>query len=1014
MPGFPNIIPLAEKNAVGARRFAEYAEPYVRPPQTPAPLNPPPTTPDLTPFDEPGGFDPGFTVPPPDHGGFLPEPPSGGFMPSSNAPEANNAVNLAQPAPDMPDPVMGESTPLNGPVSGLSAGPDPETQAQAFGEYAAGQISRYLGPNLPNRPLSREDLAPGALPQPVRPELERISRGRPTPTDVLAAVDVPNRVGFQAAEALLSGRDAGASLLGMAEPGGRQARGADVLAAAGVPEGDARRVLGKGLDYAADYTNLIPGVTLGKRGLAGEVVAPAVGAVVGSEAGRGLGRAVGGETGEQVGEALGGFLGAGAGAARYAKIADDPRTYRMGVAADAGPPSKAGAAQLWQRARDVIGKQGQAGQEMASRLRAWRDVAERTAGEWVTALPTVHRLGKADFDNFVDVAEGKAQPANAAVGLAAQEWAKVRDEVYQRAKATGLDIGQLENYFPHTFERGRFEGKGWSDAMQSLLTSGQAKDEGEAAAILRGMRARLSGRKYGNLEEARTADIPGYRRTKEALFGYVEAAANRISQAEQFGPKDETANALLLRIADEGFDDAAAKSLYEAAVGARRSGDLEQAITGGLRRVQSVTKLGLSGLTNLGQSVNTVTVAGALNTAKALPKALSARGREDALRAGVTLDSVINDLREGSGVTDKVLGPLTAPLFGPIERFNRSLAYHAGVAYAEQVAGEAAKGRAWAERALARLGVDPAAVAKNGGQLSEDDLVTAGRNIVERTQFKVDPQDLPGWASSPWGKVFTQFRTFSYNQSAFLAREIIRPALEERNVAPLVRFLVAGALAGAAIRETKDRASGRDPEDDWTKRVLRYYSQVGGLGLAGDVVSGLEPQNSGYLSAAQHGQRVLGTLLGPTVSTVAEGANAYASARRGDLDPAKRFALRQVPVAGSVLPNRLVPYRKPTKMPADVRSAMEGAGFTFSPEPVDDEVGQVALTQQERNAFQSRFEAAIDETAGRLVRSESWKNLDPKRQEQQLRNAVTAARNRAKAETLNSLGQGEVERRRKP
>ena len=86
MASFPSIIPRAEQQAVGARRFGDHAARAL------AKLAPPPL-PDEGPYPgslpDPGGFDPGYSVPPPDYGGFVPEPPSGGFMPTTNAPEAN-------------------------------------------------------------------------------------------------------------------------------------------------------------------------------------------------------------------------------------------------------------------------------------------------------------------------------------------------------------------------------------------------------------------------------------------------------------------------------------------------------------------------------------------------------------------------------------------------------------------------------------------------------------------------------------------------------------------------------------------------------------------------------------------------------------------------------------------------------------------------------------------------------------------------------------------------------------
>jgi hypothetical protein len=585
----------------------------------------------------------------------------------------------------------------------------------------------------------------------------------------------------------------------------------------------------------------------------------------------------------------------------------------MGVSSSVAPPpetKKAVWSQLWNRARNVIEAQGPAGQELGQALHAWRETAEQSVGEWVSQMPTVRKLSKAEFDNFVDVAEGKGTALNARVTQAVKEWDGVRKDVYQRAVDAGLDIGQVADYFPHTYEPGTFTGKGWASAIRHLVDSGQAKTELEAAQILRQVTSRRN-RPYGNLEMERLADLPGYRRTKEALFGYLDSAANRISQVETFGQGDENALELINKIADQGYDADAAKALFDIAVNAAKYGTYQTKISGALRGFNTVTKLGLGALTNIGQNVNTATVVGVRRTLAHIPEALfSTAAKEDALRAGVTVDGVINAMREGTGVVGGVLGKVTAPGFNQVEKFNRTLAYQAGVDFAEDLAQRAAKGSDWAKKSLGKLGLDANDVAARGA-LTDAERQTAGRAIVERTQFKVDPQDLPGWASSPFGRVVAQFRSFSYNQSAFLGREIIKPALEG-DVAPLARFLVAGGLAGMSLKEVRNAITGRESEQDPTKRVIGYYQQVGGLGLASDVVTGLLPQNAQKLDRDRAVSMALGTLGGPTIGDIAEGYGSLAMlAAKRDPVPLGRWALRHIPVAGPTVQNYVLPYGNP-------------------------------------------------------------------------------------------------------
>jgi hypothetical protein len=584
--------------------------------------------------------------------------------------------------------------------------------------------------------------------------------------------------------------------------------------------------------------------------------------------------------------------------------------------ATVAPSSSAGFGQFWNRARNVIAQQGEAGQQLAQRLRDWRDGAETLAGSWTSAMPTVRKLSPDEFRQFVAAAEGKIEPTSPLVTQAVAEWDGVRSDVYQRAQQAGLDIGKQEDYFPHVFEEGTFSGKGFSQAIDHLVQSGQAESRADAAQTLRYAQDVRRNRRYSNLETERSLDLPFYRRDKGVLFGqggYLEAAANRIAQVATFGEKDVGALHLIDRIGQQGGDAGAAKALYDISVGATKYGTEQRAWSARLRRLNTVSQLGLSAITNVGQSANTATVAGFGPTARNVVRALrDPAAKEYAVRAGVTLDNVVQDVREGTGMAataGRVINAATAPFFSTVERFNRTLALHAGVDYAQSMAAKAAEGDAGAAKALDRLGLDGAAVAERG-VLTEAEKIAAGRAMVERTQFKVDPQDLPGWASSPWGKVVAQFKSFSYNQSAFLGREVIQPALRG-DLAPMTRFMIAGLAAGAFTTEARNALQARQPEQDWTKRVLQYYQAAGGLGLAGDVLRVTSPIlniNADRVDPERLVTQAVGTALGPTAGAGIEALSGVAQATRGNPTSLERSALRRIPVVGTTLQNLLVPY----------------------------------------------------------------------------------------------------------
>lgn len=564
------------------------------------------------------------------------------------------------------------------------------------------------------------------------------------------------------------------------------------------------------------------------------------------------------------------------------------------------PPKKIGwLNQGLNRVRNVIESQGPAGKQLGSDLRTARDLAETSAGGWVSRLKTVGNLTKEEFNNFVDVAEGRGAPLNAKVSQAVGEWDLIRNEVFNKAKESGVELGKIENYFPHTYDEKIFKNKNtYNEAINHLVNTGQAKDQADAIRLLSYARDVVRNRKHGNLEFERMVNLPNYEKTKDALFGYIESAANRIAQAQTFGPKDEKALQLIEQIARSGGDASTVKNAFDIAAGAKNYGSLQSKISTGLRAYNAYTKLGLGALTNTGQNVNTATVTGAIRTLVNAPKAAFSKEAKDfALQAGVTLDGVLKDLKDGSGFGGKVFGKLGAPGFNQVEKFNRTLAAVAGRDYARSLA---SKGDA---KTLAKMGI-----VLKGNRLTPEQEIQAARNIVERTQFKVDPQDLPGWASSPWGKVFSQFRTFSYNQSAFIAREILEP-IKRGNFAPLARFILIGGPVGYGVVEGRNILRNRKSEESPVKRTIQSYQAVGGLGLGGDIFTGLFPMNNRYLSPDRANNLAVGTLGGPSFGSAMEGWGGVSSAVQGKPANLARFGLKQVPLVGSTLQNTILPYK---------------------------------------------------------------------------------------------------------
>jgi hypothetical protein len=595
------------------------------------------------------------------------------------------------------------------------------------------------------------------------------------------------------------------------------------------------------------------------------------------------------------------------------------------------------------RSRNIIGSMGEGGQDLARRVHMWRDDAEVEAADWIRRMPTVQKLSKNETTNLVDVLErgrvgaaADAVPMNSRVQQAAAEAKDVLDEVYVRAQNAGVDVGpKIENYFPHTFSRESIEALKRDDvqraAQKHLLDSGQASSPEEAQAIVGRFVDAGRDRRSGSLEMERLANMPGYEKTKEALYGHLMDASRRIHEIAQFGRDDAIAERLFQKMAAEGYDvgtatnPGTARDLFNTIVRAKRYGDLEQQSAGLIRQYLATTRLGLSAIGNTTQPMtNVAPIVGVGKTARMQAKLgathvvdtiLAAIGQKPtgwadaekdfALKSAATLDSVIDEVREGAGWSDKVAA-YVRPGFNVVEKDNRIVAANLGRDFAIEQARRAAGGSRQALRALEKMGLDAAAVAKRG-VLTEAEEITAARSIVERTQFRVDPQDLPGWASSPWGKVLAQFRTFGYNQSAYVGRELLQEAAKG-NPGPLIRFLIVAPLVSGAAIEARNVVAGRESEQDPVKRAAQYA--MGPLGVVGDIGRAVLPINSDRLTADRQGAMIAGAVAGPAFGGLAELAGGAANALHGNWVPAGRTALRQIPVVGSTVQNFVLPYEK--------------------------------------------------------------------------------------------------------
>jgi len=138
-------------------------------------------------------------------------------------------------------------------------------------------------------------------------------------------------------------------------------------------------------------------------------------------------------------------------------------------------------------------------------------------------------------------------------------------------------------------------------------------------------------------------------------------------------------------------------------------------------------------------------------------------------------------------------------------------------------------------------------------------IALGGQKATNAINFVNDIQNLPQFASSFWGKLMFQLKTFAYHQWQFTRKEVIKPALKG-NFVPLATYLTAGTMMGMPLNEAKRFLMADNSKLHWTEKLLNAQISVAGFGIVQD-----------FLKAAQFGkQGVYSAAFGPGISTAVD------------------------------------------------------------------------------------------------------------------------------------------------
>ena len=426
--------------------------------------------------------------------------------------------------------------------------------------------------------------------------------------------------------------------------------------------------------------------------------------------------------------------------------------------------------------------------------------------------------------------------------------------------------------------------------LQYLVKKGQAATIEEAAGkTMMEMKFRNTPMtpRAGALDYPRQYDFPFYDPDpRRVLLAYSANSLSRIHYAELLGPEEEILKTYIGKVEQLQGPNAAIEleKTVRQITGQISKNPSRQNLSVFFRALQ-VPKLTFAQIVNLGQSLNTLLSSDLGSLAYGLSKSFGEKGILNALESGALLNPLLREnlsyLGGGSAFADKWLRWTG---FNWTENFNRTVAANAGQKYLEKQAARLIKNpnNGLARWRIQELNVNPDEVLKIG--LTKEMKLIAGDTMSTRTQFLSRPMDLPGFASSPEGKVFFQFKNYAYQQVNFLKNKIGSDIATKNYAGVLRTFLLLGTvfpMTGEVLQDVRSLITQEKRPTNLLDRYLNDLANSGSWGLAIDL-----------WSSARYGM-LAENIIGPTLGTATKLTEATL---QGNIDQLVKQLLQQTGV----------------------------------------------------------------------------------------------------------------------
>jgi hypothetical protein len=283
------------------------------------------------------------------------------------------------------------------------------------------------------------------------------------------------------------------------------------------------------------------------------------------------------------------------------------------------------------------------------------------------------------------------------------------------------------------------------------------------------------------------------------------------------------------------------------------------------------------------------------------------------IRSGALFDEIRFQMIEdaaGGGIVRKLFHN---PGFNWVRRHEIMVAAAAGKHAAQDAADRlvSSSGDKWAEFTLRKLGIDPAKIFNQGGQLLPEDIEKAMLREADRTIFFRSSLETPWkWEESAMSRMVFMYKHFLFRQGNFIRRSFMEAAKNGGPSEVLKTALTFGTLfpvVGEIVHSLENAAHLESPMKRDKKDALMGSEYVDAMGTA----AGLGLFYTIMRASQYNGLK--GWFAGPILSTAADVASIPYKLEKGNTRGAVKTVLTKMGVPGRVIARHIKPKRAKKK-----------------------------------------------------------------------------------------------------